>query len=160
MLILLKKYFPHLLLFLYLIEFLVLAVNPIDRATWWAENIPVFLVVVLLVLTYRKFSFSNLAYFLMATFLIYHTVGGHFTFERVPFDFINDMLVRLDGNFLFVDGRNNFDRFGHFLVGVFAFPAFELFYKKRWVGQKWRHRSREFFRLSGRCLGRAKRHAA
>ncbi len=66
----------------------------------------------------------------MAFFLIYHTIGGHFTFERVPFDFANQYLPN---NFLFPEGRNNFDRLGHFLVGVFAFPIAELLYKKAWV---------------------------
>ncbi len=133
----LKKYFPHFLLGLYLLEFVVLAVSPVDRADWWAENIPVFLTVVVLVATYKYFRFSNISYFLMAIFLMYHTIGGHYTFEKVPFDFFNGLLQALPGDFLFPDGRNNFDRLGHFLVGVFAYPATELFYVKRWIRKKW-----------------------
>ncbi len=119
-----QRYFPHFLLVLYLILMVWLAIDPFSRATWFAENLPVWIVVALLVVTFPKFRFSNLAYFLMWFFLCYHTIGGHFTFSRVPFDFFNDLIG---------SERNNFDRVGHFLVGVFAYPAAELFHKKGWV---------------------------
>ena len=129
----LNKYFPHLMLLLYLVEFSWLAIAPYDRAVWWAENIPVMIPVLLLVLTYPKFRFSNLAYFLMTFFFMFHTFGGHFTFERAPFGPFNQMLASLNWDFLFPDGRNNFDRVGHFLVGVLAYPLAELFLRKKWV---------------------------
>jgi len=132
-----KKYFPLLLLVIYLIEFTFFAFSPYDRSVWWAENIPVLLAVFFLVATYRWFKFSNLAYFLMGIFLMYHTIGGHFTFERVPFDFFDNLLARLHLDFLFPVGRNNFDRVGHYLVGVFAYPLAEFFYKKKLVSRLW-----------------------
>jgi len=123
---------PALLVF-YLLLFVVLAVNPYDRATWWAENLPVMIAVSLLVVTYQHFQFSNIAYALMALFLCYHTVGGHYTFSLTPFYWGDRLLSLLDLDFLFPEGRNNFDRVGHFLVGVFAYPVAELVYRKRWV---------------------------
>jgi len=39
-------------------------------------------------------------------------------------------------DFLFSDTRNNFDRVGHFLVGILAYPIAELFLRKRWVTTK------------------------
>ena len=121
------------LLVIYLMLFSVLAINPYDRATWWAENLPVLITVALLVVSYSRFQFSNVAYVLMALFLCYHTVGGHYTFARVPFDWGDRMLGLLHLDFLFPDGRNNFDRVGHFLVGVFAYPVAELVFRKHWV---------------------------
>lgn len=117
-------FFPALLLVAYLILMVALAIEPYSRATWFAENLPVWIVVAGLVVTYNKFRFSNLSYFLMWFFLCYHTIGGHFTFSRVPFDFFDDLIG---------SERNNFDRVGHFLVGVFAYPAAELFWRKGWV---------------------------
>ncbi len=122
---LLRSYFPHLLLALYLGLMVYLGIEPYNRSIWFAENLPVWLVVAGLVVTYPKFQFSNLAYFLMWFFLCYHTIGGHFSFSRVPFDFFNDLIG---------SERNNFDRVGHFLVGVFAYPIAELFHKKGWAG--------------------------
>ena len=66
------------------------AISPYDRATWWAENIPIVGVVTTLVVMYlRGVRFSPLAYVLMAVLPYWHTVGGHYTFERVPFDWFN-----------------------------------------------------------------------
>ena len=129
----LKTYLPHIFLALYLILFTVCAINPFSRAVWFAENLPVVLPVLLLIFTYHKFKFSNLSYFLMWFFMSIHTIGGHYTFELVPFDFFNNLLAKLNLDFLFPDGRNNFDRFGHFFVGVFAYPLAEFVYRKKYI---------------------------
>jgi putative membrane protein len=55
----------------------------------------------------------------MAFLPIWHTIGGHYTFERVPFDWFND---------LFGYSRNMYDRIGHFSVGFFAAGFIEYFY--------------------------------
>ncbi|PIE85139.1 hypothetical protein CSA08_03540 [Candidatus Gracilibacteria bacterium] len=132
-----KNYFPYFLLGIYIILFTFLAISPLDRATWWAENIPVMIVVVILVLAFKKFRFSNTSYFLMTLFLCFHTIGGHYTFEKVPFDTFNAMLNSLNMDFIFSEGRNNFDRVGHFLIGVFAYPVAELVVRKKWVTNIW-----------------------
>ncbi len=131
-----KNKLPLILFVVYLLVFAAMAYEPYDRATWWAENLPVMLVVGLLVATYPWFQFSNLAYLLMTLFLCYHTVGGHYTFALTPFDWGNQLLNQLNLDFLFPSGRNNFDRVGHFLVGVFAYPIAELAYRQRWVSSK------------------------
>jgi len=93
------------------------AVNPYDRTTWWVENVPIVLLVTVLVTLYlRGVRFSALAYVMMAVLPYWHTVGGHFTFERVPFGWV-------DRAFGFQ--RNMFDRVGHFSVGFFAFGIME-----------------------------------
>jgi putative membrane protein len=99
------------------------AINPYDRATWWAENIPIVGVVTALVVMYaRGVRFSPLAYVLMAVLPYWHTVGGHYTFERVPFDWFNRA---------FGFQRNMFDRVGHFSVGFFAFGIVEHLLSRR-----------------------------
>ena len=99
------------------------AINPYDRATWWAENIPIVAVVAALVIMYaRGVRFSPLAYVLMAVLPYWHTVGGHYTFERVPFDWFNRA---------FGFERNMFDRIGHFSVGFFAFGILEYLLSRR-----------------------------
>jgi putative membrane protein len=120
----LQTYFPHLLLFVYIVEFIVLGVNPYDRAVWYAENIPILLYVLFFVIAYlRGVRFSNLAYFFAMVLPFYHTIGGHFTFERVPFDWFNS---------LFGFERNMFDRVGHFTAGfsAYALAEYVLKYKK------------------------------
>jgi len=119
-----SKYFPHALLLLYCIEFLVLSINPYSRAVWFAENIPIVAVVLFLAVLYvRGIRFSNTAYLLMALLPFLHTIGGHYTFERVPFDWFNNF---------FGFERNMFDRVGHFTVGFYAVGLAEylITYKK------------------------------
>lgn len=111
-------WFPKLLLALYLIEFVALGINPAERGTWWAENVPILLIVVALVILYvRSTRFSNLAYALMSVLIFMHTLGGHYTFEKVPFDWFNQ---------LFGFKRNMYDRVAHFSVGFYAYAIIEL----------------------------------
>ncbi|MDH5631792.1 MAG: DUF2238 domain-containing protein [Gammaproteobacteria bacterium] len=119
---------PHALLGLYLIVFSICAVEPYSRDVWWAENIPVIIIVSLLVYSYRHFRFSAMAYSLMSVFIILHTIGGHYTFERVPFDFVSN---------LFGFERNHYDRLAHFSVGFYAYAIAELLHRKRLVRSRW-----------------------
>ena len=114
---------PAVLLAVYVAVFIWGAINPYDRATWWAENIPIVAVVTALVVMYaRGVRFSPLAYVLMAVLPLWHTVGGHYTFERVPFDWF-------DRAFGFE--RNMYDRIGHFSVGFFAFGILEYLISRK-----------------------------
>jgi putative membrane protein len=107
-----SKYFPHTLLTIYCLEFIALGIAPHSRAVWYAENIPIVGIVLLLTVLYiRGVRFSNTAYFLMALLPYMHTIGGYYTFELVPFDWFNNF---------FGFERNMFDRVGHFTVGFYA----------------------------------------
>jgi len=117
-----RRNLPVVLLALYLVEFCVLGIRPYDRGVWIAENIPVVLVVGLLAITWRWFQFSNLSYLLMSVFVFLHTIGGHYTFERVPFDWVTNMIGAQ---------RNHFDRVVHFSVGVYAFAIAEFIERRQ-----------------------------
>ena len=115
---------PQILLVGYVLLFIWGAIKPYDRAVWWAENIPIVLVVLAIVVLYlRGVRFSAVAYVLMAVLPYWHTVGGHYTFERVPFGWFSRM---------FGFERNMYDRIGHFSVGFYAFAIAEyLIVRKR-----------------------------
>lgn len=86
-----RRIFPAILLVLYVIFFTVLAFGPFDRPTWFVENATVWIIVgALVVLWVRGVRFSNLAYALMAVLIFLHTLGGHYTFEKVPLDWFTD----------------------------------------------------------------------
>jgi len=119
---------PLTLLGLYLLVFTICAIGPYDRSVWWAENIPVIIVVVTLIYFARMYRFSNTSYILMSVFIILHTVGGHYTFERVPFGFVTDT---------FGFERNHYDRLAHFSVGFYAYPIAEVLLNKRLVRTRW-----------------------
>jgi putative membrane protein len=119
---------PLVLLALYGLVFAVCAISPHDRSVWWAENIPVLVIVSLLVLISRRFRFSNTSYVLMTFFIVLHTIGGHYTFERVPFGAVSEF---------FGFERNHFDRVAHFSVGFYAYPIAEILLVKRLVHTRW-----------------------
>jgi putative membrane protein len=119
---------PAILLLAYLAEFLVFAVRPYDRGVWIAENAPIVAMVIVLVVTYRWFRFSNLAYLLMSVLLFLHTIGGHYSFERVPFDCVTNLIGAQ---------RNHFDRVAHFTVGFYAFAIAEFIEAKQLSRSRW-----------------------
>ncbi|MBL7005178.1 MAG: DUF2238 domain-containing protein, partial [Gammaproteobacteria bacterium] len=99
-------------------------INPVSREVWLAEVIPVVIIFFALVFTYRRFQFSHLAYALMAFWLFWHTIGGHYTFANVPFDWFNQ----------FIPGeRNHFDRIGHFSIGFYAYAMAEWLLRKKYA---------------------------
>ncbi|XXQ67933.1 hypothetical protein ACKLNO_10015 [Neisseriaceae bacterium B1] len=57
---------PLLLAAVFVLLALWAGLAPADRAVWWAEATPLFIVFGALVLTYPKFKFSNTAYVLMS----------------------------------------------------------------------------------------------
>lgn len=109
----------------YAVLFTVLAFNPIDRMTWLAENLTVWIVLAVLVGLYLGgVVFSRMAYALMFIFIYLHTIGGHWTFALVPFDWVTDF---------FGFSRNHFDRLAHFSVGFYAFAMAEWLWHKKSV---------------------------
>lgn len=81
------------------------AFGPYDRATWWLEVAPVLIAVPLLLATWKKFPLTTLLYILVAVHSVILIVGGHYTYARVPYmDFLGE-------------GRNNYDKIGHFAQG-------------------------------------------
>ncbi len=123
-----SNYFPHILLLLYFILFTLLGINPLSgREVWLAENLPICFIVLVLVVGYRWFQFSNLSYFLMSILIFLHTIGGYYTFAEVPFDWITNF---------FGFERNHYDRMAHFSVGFYAFPIAELLTRKNLTNSK------------------------
>lgn len=113
--------FPLLLALLITSTIIWSSINPVFPQVWIAEIIPVLLIFIPLVLTYRRFSFSHTAYCFMSVWLIMHTIGAHYTFANVPFDWFNNLVG---------SERNHFDRIAHFSIGFYAFPIAEFLTRK------------------------------
>jgi putative membrane protein len=85
------------------------AIRPHDYFTWLLEVLPAIIGISILGATYRRFQFTQLAYFLIGMHAIILMVGGHYTYAEVPlFNRIRDT---------FELGRNHYDRLGHFAQG-------------------------------------------
>jgi putative membrane protein len=120
--------FRWILLGIYIAVFAVCAISPHDRAVWVAENLPIVVIVAAVVLVSRKHAFSPTSCVLMLVLPVMHTIGGHYTFERVPFDVVNDLVG---------GSRNHYDRIAHFSVGFFAYALAEFLLVRRLVRSAW-----------------------
>jgi putative membrane protein len=108
----------------------ITAIDPINRRDWLLENLLVFFYGFLLVVTYRRFAFSNLSYGLFTVFLSLHLVGAHYTYSETPFGFWLQDLFDLE--------RNHYDRIVHFSFGLLiAYPFRELLLRAAGLRTSW-----------------------
>jgi len=123
-----KNIFLTYLLGIYIALCVLLAIKPIDRPTWFVENLTVLVIIAVLLFVHFKYiRFSNTALAFMFILIYLHTIGGHYTFAQVPFDWVTNA---------FGFSRNHFDRIAHFSVGFYAFAIAEWIYTKQLVKEK------------------------
>jgi len=121
-----KKYW--ILIIIFLLGLVLSGIHPHDYFTWLLEVFPAIIGLIVLLLTFKKFKFSDLTYFLILAHCYILFIGGHYTYAEVPlFDWIKDT---------FEQSRNNYDKVGHFAQGfVPAMIVRELFVRKEIVKQ-------------------------
>ncbi len=110
--------YPLLLFTAFAAIWLALAIEPLFRKDWLLENAIVFVAIPLLVLTARRLRFSDFAYTCLFVFFAFHAIGAHFTYSLVPYA---DWWQALGG--AAPGGRNQYDRFVHFIYGLLVTPA-------------------------------------
>ena len=99
-------------------------IAPASRAVWLTEMFWAWGLVAILLVTFRKFRFSGVAYACFFVWCILQIIGAHWTFEHVPMQWLTEPLGLV---------RNPYDRIAHFMVGWFAFPLAELYWRKGWA---------------------------
>ncbi|CAN1516970.1 COG3647 Predicted membrane protein [Flavobacteriaceae bacterium] len=119
----------YIMLNLFVGTFLWSIIEPKESFTCFLEIFPALLGVLILVLTFKKFSFTNFTYLMILLHCIILFIGGHYTYAEVPlFDFIKE---------IFHQTRNNYDKVGHFAQGfVPALIIRELFIRKMVISNK------------------------
>lgn len=109
---------------------LAMAIEPWYPYDWLLENLLVVAYAAVLVLTYRRFAFSNLSYGLFTLFMTLHLIGAHYTYSETPFGFwLKDW---------FDLARNPYDRLVHFAYGLLiAYPFREILMRVAHVTKAW-----------------------
>ena len=80
-----------------------------DRFTWVLEVFPILIGFPILFFTYKKFKLTNMLYILLICHFVILSVGGIYTYAKVPLGFwMQDW---------FGFTRNHYDRIGHFAQG-------------------------------------------
>lgn len=91
-----------------------------DMSNWLLENTLVFIFLAFLIITYRKYQFSDLTYLLICIYLCLHVYGSKYTYAENPFGY---WLMETFGM-----ARNHYDRIVHFSFGfLLAYPMREMF---------------------------------
>jgi putative membrane protein len=114
-----RKAYLWMLAIVYAVWWVLMAIKPLDFADWALENVLVVLAVALLAFTYKSFPLSRVSYTCIFVFLMFHTLGSHYTYAKVPY---------AEWFPIFEGGRNHYDRLVHFLYGLLlAYPIREMF---------------------------------
>ncbi|HLB13964.1 MAG TPA: DUF2238 domain-containing protein [Burkholderiales bacterium] len=97
------------LLVLTAIALVISGIGPRERGTWVLEVLPVLIAAPLLILTWKRFRLTPLAYQLIFLHALILILGGHYTYAHVPLGFWLQEV--------FDFARNPYDRIGHFVQG-------------------------------------------
>jgi len=112
------------------ILWIVTAIDPLFPRDWLLENLLVFTVAAVLVISYRRFQFSNRSYLLFTVFLSLHLICAHYTYSETPFGFWMQELFDFE--------RNHYDRLVHFCLGLLlAYPIHEILLRKSGATARW-----------------------
>lgn len=107
-----------------LLLFLLLWINTLvgtsNLSNWFTENTLTFLFLIGITLSYKKFKFSDLSYFIMFVYICLHVYGAKYTYAENPFGYWLKDTFHL--------ARNHYDRIVHFSFGfLLAYPMREYF---------------------------------
>lgn len=106
----------------FLINWINSYIGNTDTANWVLENTLVFIFLLFLVFTYKKYKFSDLSYLLVCVYLCLHVYGSKYTYAENPFGYWLKDELNLS--------RNHYDRIVHFSFGfLLAYPMREMFLK-------------------------------
>nr|WP_294777974.1 DUF2238 domain-containing protein [uncultured Flavobacterium sp.] len=95
-----------------------------DMNNWLLENTLTVLFFLFLLLSYKKYQFSDLSYLLITVYLCLHVYGAKYTYAENPLGYWLKDYMGWE--------RNHYDRIVHFSFGfLLAYPMRELFL--RWV---------------------------
>ncbi|WP_236290026.1 DUF2238 domain-containing protein [Paenibacillus allorhizoplanae] len=120
----------HMILVVWLGVWGWLAIAPHSRGDWVLENLLTWATLLGLIATYSVFTFSNLTYGLLASFLLLHSVGAHFSYNGTWFD---PWLRHIFGS-----ERDHFDRLVHLSFGLLcAYPIYEGLRVWTTLGRRW-----------------------
>jgi putative membrane protein len=114
-----KDNFASILLAVFILNWLILAINVEFFDDWVIENLLTIPFILLIYLTHKWFRLSNVSYGLIFAYMMLHIYGSHYTYSEVPFGFW------MQDNFDML--RNHYDRIVHFAFGfLLAYPLREM----------------------------------
>jgi len=116
-----KNSFKKTLVIIFVLTWIILAINPVNFNIWVLENILVVTIFPLVLWLDKKYNFNNLTFLSLTVFVILHLFGAHLTYNTmIYFNWFSEW---------FGWQRNYYDQLVHFLFGLMVYVAFfEIFY--------------------------------
>ncbi len=113
--------FKKILVAIFILTWIVLAIDPVDPGVWALENILVVTIFPVVLWLDRQYNFNNWTYLSLTLFVILHLFGAHMTYSTMTyFSWFSEW---------FGWERNYYDQVIHLLFGLMVFaPFFEIFY--------------------------------
>lgn len=106
------------LLSIFVIVWVIAAIDPWYPDDWLLENVLVFVGVPVVLLIHRRNPLSRESYVCLFVFFCLHEVGAHHTYAEVPYDSWFEALTGITLSDSLGWERNHFDRLVHFLWGL------------------------------------------
>jgi len=98
---------------IYVLIWIIMAINPKYPADWLLENILIFIFFPFVFWMDKKYNYTFLSIVFLLIFASLHSLGAHFTYAEM--DYFNSITQ------FFGFERNHFDRLVHFLFGLLVF---------------------------------------
>jgi putative membrane protein len=105
-----SKKLKIILLFVFVVFWLILSINPVDSTMWIAENTLMLIGLIFIIKFGNSLNLSNASYVFIFLFFILQTIGAHYTYSLVPWGFEVQDYFNLS--------RNHYDRLVHFSFGL------------------------------------------
>jgi len=107
---------------LYVVVWIVMAINPKYPQDWLLENVLIFIFFPFLFFMDKKHHYTLLSIIFLLIFASLHSLGSHYTYSEMEYF---DVITQFFGF-----ERNHFDRLVHFLFGLLTFRVlFEMITK-------------------------------
>ncbi len=114
---------------LFLAAWLATFIGTTNRANWFTENTLTALLIGGLVISYRRFQFSDLSYSLLFVYILLHIYGAMYTYAENPFGYWLKDTLDLE--------RNHYDRIVHFSFGFMLFYPMRDWFKNHFRWPNW-----------------------
>jgi putative membrane protein len=113
--------FKKALVAVFLLIWLVLAIDPVHRGIWMLENVLVVTVFPVVLWLDKRYQFNDWTFFSLTLFVVLHLFGANLTYNTMTY-------FSWFSNWFGLD-RNYYDQLIHFLFGLLVFVSFfEIFY--------------------------------
>jgi len=123
-----NKSFKKILVIIFVLSWLILAINPVDFNIWILENILVVTLFPLVLWLDKRYNFNNLTFLSLTVFAILHLFGAHMTYNTMTyFNWFSEW---------FGWQRNYYDQLIHFLFGLMTFVAFFEIFNHQGISRK------------------------